>query len=251
MSRRPFLVVDGGLDNATVGDRVPIAGDQRHHLATVLRLSDGDTVDVTDGRGFKAVAMLRVGGLELTTAPEHHDAPAPTITVVQALPKGRKLDDIVRVLTELGVDRVELVETQRSLVKIDRDRASTLLARLEAVERSASMQAQRVHRLHIGPPGPLTAGVAAGRTLAIAHPATTSRWPLQRLDHLAGATAASDVAIAIGPEGGWVDEEVSMMVAAGGVVVPLGPTIVRTEHAGAAAAAVILAARGRWNPAAG
>lgn len=251
MSRRPFLVVDGGLADATVGDRVPIAGDQRHHLATVLRLADGDTVDVTDGRGAKAVAMLRAGGLELTTVPEHHDAPAPTVTVVQALPKGRKLDDIVRVLTELGVDRVELVEAQRSLVKIDRDRASTLLSRLEAVERSASMQAQRVHRLHISPPGTLTAQLAASRTLAIAHPAKDSRWPAQRLDHLAAATPSTDIAIAIGPEGGWVDEEVSMMVAAGGVVVALGPTIVRTEHAGAAAAAVALAALGRWSPAAG
>lgn len=245
--RHPFVLVDTGLAGRSVGDRVALASDQRHHLGNVLRLGDGDPVELADGTGARVIGSLVGGHVELTEAPRTDDVPKPVIHVLQAVPKGRKLDEVVRVLTELDVDRLTLVAAQHSIGRMDAERAAKLIVRLDAVSVAAAQQSRRSRRLAIDGPVPVERVATSPSTLLlVADPDDGDR---AATGSLVGALSGSEVAtvqIAIGPEGGWRADERAWMVDQGGVTVGLGPTVLRTEHAAAAAVAVVAAVCGRW-----
>lgn len=249
MSLTPFVFVDEPLAHLRAGSRCSLASEERHHLSTVLRLANGAELEVSDGAGYVTHARLFGGAVELIDTPTLRQAPRPEVVVMQAVPKGRKLDDVVRVLTELGVDHVQLIDGQRSVARMDARRQDGQLARLEAVCRAASRQARRPRLPVIAPPATVASLQRFDGVLAVAHPddATASRPATSLLDlaQHAGGTAAT-VGVAIGPEGGWTDAEVDRFVELGGHIVSLGPTFLRTEHAGAAAVAVLMAGLGRW-----
>lgn len=248
MSRTPLVHVDQLLSGAEVDEALPLPPSQRHHLTTVLRLRDGDAVEVTDGAGAHAAAELTADGLRLRSAPTVTPPPVPALRVVHGLPKGRKLDEVVRVLVELGVDEVQPVAATRSVRRPEGERASRAVERWEAVARSAGEQARRLHRARIQPIVPSGQVEVRGLWL-LAHP--DASWGLP--DRLATtspdevATTGGALTVAVGPEGGWDDDEVEQLVAAGAEPVHLGPTVLRTEHAAAAAVAVIAAWLGRWS----
>lgn len=238
----------------------------------MLRGAQGGDVEVADGAGWWAPAVLEPPGtVRLTAAAVRSPVPSPRLHLVQGLAKGRKLDEVVRTATELGVDAVTPVVCARAVVRIDGDRGARAVRRWRAVARAASEQSRRPWRPTIGEvvrvaaplPAPLamdagdepmSAGAAVRRLVLVMHPGAR---PLP--DVLAEATRATgaigvdeldEVVLAIGPEGGWTDGEVAMLEAAGALTVGLGPTVLRTEHAGAAGLAVVAAGLGRWSAAA-
>jgi 16S rRNA (uracil1498-N3)-methyltransferase len=207
------------------GDTIPLAGDVEHHLRKVLRLRDGDIVSVTDGAGRwrLATAVLRGPVVELEASSEVVVEPAPArpITIAAAIPKGDRLDWMVQKVTELGVDRLVLLDAERSVVRWKPDRVDRHLLRLQRISDEALRQSRRVVRLAIEPPVPavdvltgFVVGEPGGRPLA-----------------------GSDRAVAVGPEGGWSASELE--VAADRV--DLGPTILRTETAAVAISALCVA----------
>src|SRR5688572_17573361 len=114
MTEGPHVFVD-----ATDAGRATISGDDATHLIRVLRIRRGDPVSVSDGRGTmwqgEVATVTDTVGVRL--ADERDVAPpSPRITVVHALPKQRKLDDVVQRLTELGVDEIRPVHSARSQV---------------------------------------------------------------------------------------------------------------------------------------
>ncbi len=123
MSATPFVHVAADLAAAGPGDAVPLGEDEAHHLTRVLRLRTGAEVEVADGRGRQAVGVLDAGVVVLTAAPVATPRPRPELVLAQALPKGRKLDEVVRLATELGVDRVVPVVAARSVVTLTGERA--------------------------------------------------------------------------------------------------------------------------------
>lgn len=253
---RPFVLVDRPLAEQPEGASIPLPAETRHHLTTVRRVRDGEVLDLSDGFGHRVRAELVDGDARLLAPTVFHPPPRPRLHVLQGLPKGRKVDDIVRVVTELGVDAVTLIAADRSVARPDARRAATLRTRLDAVARAAAGQARR-HRLPvIGGPHPLAESVeAAGlaesadgaepacRKLLVAHPGAPS---LGRLD-AAELRACDEITIAVGPEGGWSMDERDRVRDLGAREVGLGPTVLRTEHAAAAAVAVIAALTGRWD----
>lgn len=247
----PFVFVDAPLAGFREGSRCGLDSDERHHLSTVLRLGNGAEVEVSDGLGNVARARLFGGAVELIDEPRFLDALRPEVVVMQAVPKGRKLDDVVRVLTELGVDGLQLVDGQRSVVRMDPGRQDGQISRLKAVARAASRQARRSREPAIMPPCRIDDLGSIDGVLAVAHSADNAG-PRPAMGLLAFAQQAWDITtrvhVAIGPEGGWTDDEVDRMIELGGEIVSLGPTVLRTEHAGAAAVAVIMAGLGRWQP---
>jgi 16S rRNA (uracil1498-N3)-methyltransferase len=242
VSLAPYVHVAEPLTGGEVGSIVPLGPDDEHHLRRVLRPRTGAEVVLADGRGHVAGGRLTSDGVALTATPVTTARPTPRLTVVQALPKARRFDEVVRQVTELGADRIVPVMAERSVARVEGDRATKAVERWRAVARAAAEQARRawlpevttVTRL-----GALASALAGSVTL-VAHPSGAR--PLPELVP-SGAVA---LAVAIGPEGGWSDDEVAALVTAGATTATLGPTVLRTEHAAAAALAVLAATTGRW-----
>ncbi len=241
MSRTPFVHLDTSLDAGAAGAWFPLSAAERSHLERVLRLRVGAPIEVADGDGWTATGSLGEAGVQLTAdarlVPPRH----PRLILAQALPKGRKLDEVLRQATELGVDEIRVLTTARSVPRLTGPRASKARARWEAVVRAASEQARRPRRPLVSGPARLDRSIAEEELVLVAHPATPG---LPRIaESLVGVPA---VVLAVGPEGGFTDDEVADAVTAGALAVGLGTTVLRTEHAGPAGIAVLSAALGRW-----
>lgn len=252
----PFVVVPGAA--LTDGRPVELPQSDLRRLRASLRLRDGDAVVVGDGEGTTVDAELGDGRAVPVADATRHPRPSPSLTLVQALPKGRKMDDVVRACTELGVDVIRPVAARRSVSRLDATRASTAVERWRQVALAACEQSRRPWAPRIDAPVEVAtlgdvasrAGVApthAGRVdtapaavAVVAHPAA----PTALRDALADVRGRG-VTVAIGPEGGWHEDELRLMVALGARPVALGPTILRTEHAGAAFLAIAAYASGR------
>lgn len=219
-----------------------LLGDEARHLARVLRAAPGDPVSLADGTG----ALYQARVTEVLTADrvrcavtDRYEVPAPRprLTVVHALPKGRKLDEVVTRLSEVGVDRLRPVHSARSQVTLRSDKAVRALSRWRAVALAAGKQSRRVRLLDIADVGEWgeafdgAAGAVLWEDAEIGLPAI-----------LADLGDPDEVVLAVGPEGGLTAREVAVtgLPAAG-----MGPTILRTETAALVAASVVLARVGR------
>ncbi|MFA9432788.1 16S rRNA (uracil(1498)-N(3))-methyltransferase [Egicoccus sp. AB-alg2] len=242
MSLTPYVHVDASLAGAPAGHEVVLDEVARRHLATVLRLSPGAACHLADGAGSHAPAVLTASGARLAETAVTQPTPAPRLVVAQALAKGRKFDDVVRLGTELGADGFLPVVAARSVVRID-GKTDRVVARWLAVARAAAEQSRRPFRPDVAAPvRPADLAARAGTTLLVAHPGGS---PLHRRLEAIGDEA--ELVLAVGPEGGWTDEEVEGLCAAGAIPVGLGPAVLRTEHAAAAGLAVLGALTGRWD----
>lgn len=241
MSLTPYVHLDASLADAGPDAQRPLSAEERHHLQRVLRLQGGAAIEVADGVGWQAPARITAAGVTLRAAAVHTPASKPALVLAQALPKGRKLDEVLRQATELGVDEVRLLTTERAVPRLTGERAERSRARWLAVVRAASEQARRPWRPKVS--GPLALDHLAGddELLLVAHPQAPGLPTV--VDALAGAPTLT---LAIGPEGGFTDGEVAAAVAGGALAVSLGGSVLRTEHAGSAGMAVLSAAVGRW-----
>ena len=205
---------------------IPIADEVEHHLRRVVRLADGALVSVSDGEGRWLMCMVRhqSGGLllEPTGAPAA-DVAARGVRLATAIPKGDRIDWLIQKATELGVAEVTLLHTERSVVRWTPDRAEKQVARLRRISDEALRQSRRVWRMTII--GPFDAAAVL--------PAAVLAEPGGR------GLSAADELVAIGPEGGWTDTELSLASAR----VDLGEAILRTETAAIAGAVLAAAAR--------
>ncbi len=235
--RGPHFFVDpGDVD----GDQARLRGEEAWHLAVVLRAQPGQPVSVADGTGRLFQAVVRraepeqvVLGLDeaLVLPP-----PAPRLTVVHGLPKGRKLDEVVQRLSELGVDRLVPVTTARSEVRLGGDRAARAVIRWRAVAHAAAKQSRRARVMQVAQIGEWDGAFRGAQAGAVLWEEATQ--PLRRvLDCDAG-----ELVLGIGPEGGLTSAEVA---ASGLPTGSLGPTVLRTETAALVAASVVLTLAGR------
>lgn len=241
MSLQPFVHLDASLVGRRRADRLDLSEAEAHHLHTVLRLRNGARLHAADGVAASAPATLDGGQVCLLADAVEVAPDRPVLAVAQALGKGRKVDEVVRTSTELGADEITVVAASRSISRLDGPKAERALDRWRAVARAASEQSRRVVRPVVRGPATTMAATERAGSLLIAHPGGTA------LPGVLGAVGATDrLTLLVGPEGGWSDDELEDLVAAGGQVVGLGPTVLRTEHAAAAGLAVLGAVLGRW-----
>ena len=234
------------LDEVPDGDVLTVAGPEGRHAVDVLRLGAGERVRVSDGRGLLVEgSVLSAEGSALQVhVLARHDVPAPTpeFVLVQALPKGDHGPLAVDLATELGVDRIVPWTAARCVTKWRDDRIDKGLAKWRAAARSASKQARRPRVPEVT--APMSTRQVIGLlgdvdlTLVLHEQA---RRPLAQVD----VPAEGTVVVVVGPEGGITDGEVVAFRAAGAQSVRLGPEVLRTSTAGAAALAA-LSARTRW-----
>lgn len=258
MSLRPFVHL-GDLRGAVPGDRVPLPPEVRHHLVRVLRLADGAEVEASDGRGRLVTARLDGDALRLTGDVREVAPSTPRLVLAQALPKAGRFDEVVRVAVELGVDAVVPLLTERTVVRPRASDHEALRRRWIAIAAAAAAQSRRPWLPEVA--GPRTLPDLAGGALGLGDGGTGPVRPPDApapalLVAVPGAPSLvsamprpdspSTVTIVIGPEGGLTSGERAALADAGAVEVGLGPSVLRTEHAGAAALAVLSALLGRW-----
>jgi 16S rRNA (uracil1498-N3)-methyltransferase len=220
--------------------RVTFDAGESRHLSRVLRLQPGDTVIATDGAGrdYK-VRLESVGeaasGTVVAEAAGVPESPL-AITLVQGVPKGDKMEAIVRAATELGVARVRPVLCERTIVRLESARWRDRARRWQRVAREAAKQSGRAVVPEVEMPRPLLECLGAATDLALC------LWegggqPLGVV--LAAGGAPRTATVIVGPEGGLAAAEVEAARAAGVAVVSLGPRILRTETAGPAIVAIL------------
>lgn len=118
--------------------------EDEHHLDRVLRLEPTDSITVSDGAGRWATAnWSRQRGLTMVSEVHTEPAHAP-LTIGCAIPKGDRPELVVQKLTEVGVDRILLFETARSVVRWDAEKRRRQLERLRRIAHEAAMQSRRV-----------------------------------------------------------------------------------------------------------
>lgn len=242
MSLAPHLLVAGGLEGAGEGDVVPMADAARHHLHRVLRLAEGARLSLTDGSGRSGDAVLVEVGARLVGPVVVATPLTPRLVLAQALSKGRRAEDAVRAACELGVDRLVPVVAARTQGRPDERAEAAIVARWESVAVAALEQSRGVWRAEVTRPvgvDVLVAGTPDALRL-VAVPGAPA------LPSVVGGARPAEVVVAVGPEGGWAPDELAAFSAAGWRAVGLGPSVLRTEHAGPVAVAVVAALLGRW-----
>jgi 16S rRNA (uracil1498-N3)-methyltransferase len=237
MARRRFFVPEVRRGTAE------LTGSDAEHLVRVLRAEVGQLYELSDDHDLylarvevarKSVVSFRV--LEKLTSPD----PAVHVSLIAALFKFDRFEWLVEKATELGVSFIlpfEATRTDPGLVQASQKRR----ARWEKIAREASQQSRRVHLPQIEPAVRFAEALQIDATVKLLldetsdAPPILERFPQQR-------TSADRVALLLGPEGGWTEEERLQAVGTGWLPCSLGTTILRAETAGVAGLAVIQAA---------
>ena len=214
-------------------------GDEAQHLTRVLRVEPGQRFEISDNQAAWLAEIVEARGQRVVfRVIEPIDSPAAPvrITLIAAIVKFDRFEWIVEKATELGVERIlpmDATRTEKGLFDASRKRAE----RWRRIARESSQQSRRVSIPEILPAarfnGCLTEPADYRYFLdEAAAPPLLSIVPQQR-------KASDHVAVMLGPEGGWTDEERRLAIAAGWLPVSLGPLVLRAETAAAAALAVV------------
>ncbi len=231
---------------AVLGDRVIFDAEETHHLARVLRLQPGALVQTVDGRGHElTVRLTRIGGRAaegdiLSRSVRASESPLP-LTLAQGIPKGVKLETIIRMATELGVMLVIPLLLQRTVARPDPTQPSHRLLRWRRVAKEAAKQSGRAAIPDVRAPITLHEWLIEPRAPGL----LLCLWEGERtpLSMILPAAAPARATVVVGPEGGLTDEEVGILRSAGALVAGLGPRILRAETAGPVALALL---QSRW-----
>ncbi|WP_153557960.1 RsmE family RNA methyltransferase [Roseimaritima sediminicola] len=215
-----------------------------HHARTVMRLRVGDAVELFDGRGTVATAEItavskRQVTCEAQPCRRRGETPRRSVTVAVGMPKGDRAKFLIEKLTELGVTRCVPLRCQRSQWTV----SSGALQKWQRAMIEACKQSGRNDLMEIAAPVAAETWLAAAGEAAawrlLAHPAAAEGGQLAVGFTQAGQPSSPEqgVAIAVGPEGGFVEEEVRLATQAGWQAVSLGELVYRIETA-----AIVLAA---------
>jgi 16S rRNA (uracil1498-N3)-methyltransferase len=225
------------------GSHATIDEAAHRHLIKVLRLAPGAAIQVFDGAGTVIEARIESVGkssVEIVLG-ERFLVPGPrcAITLLQSLPRGERMDFIVQKTTELGVARIVPVLTEFGMVKPP----ATRKQRWQTIAEEAARQCGRadvpdiVDCLELAPALAKFAATEGARFIL---------WEGERTRPFRAALAEgpTEVALLVGPEGGFSHAEVGAAGAAGFLPVSIGPRILRTETAAIVAVALAQAAAG-------
>jgi 16S rRNA (uracil1498-N3)-methyltransferase len=207
---------------------------QQHYLLRVLRLRDGDKFIVMDGMGKWWLARFQGEQGEVLEPLEVKTELPVAITLMMALPKGNGFDEIVRCCTELGVTCIAPVLSDRTLLNPSPQK-------LERWQRIASEAAEQSERAVVPTIlQPVAFNTAIKETTATHRYICEARGDYPHLQQVINKTA-NEIIIAIGPEGGWTNQELEIAIASGFQPISLGRRILRAVTAPIVAISLIAA----------
>jgi 16S rRNA (uracil1498-N3)-methyltransferase len=212
-------------DVLDVDGPITLDSDTEHHLTRVLRLRDGESVSVSDGAGrWRLTAVTQAAsslGLEPVSAIVVTPRAHPPLVIATAIPKGDRVEWLVQKAVEVGVDTVQFLHAERSVVRWKAERAAKQIDRLNRIAHEAARQSRRVWLPEVCSP---VAALDVLSTSLVAEPGGRT-------------VVAGDTFVSIGPEGGWSPNELEMAADQ----VQLGPNVLRTETAVLVAATLCVA----------
>ena len=224
-----------------------------HHACRVLKLGKGAAVTVADGKGAAFHGVISEAGPREVVVrliePAESNESSLRVTLLQSLPKGEKMDLIIRQAVELGVAQVVPMVTERSIPQFSASREEGRLKRWQKISLAAAAQCRRARLPRIEPVCRFEQALDMARRCLSLVP-----WEMEEkqcLFELLRQPRPKDGAVLlfIGPEGGFSRGEIESLTAAGTVSVHLGPRILRVETAAIAALAMVQSAWGDLGPA--
>jgi len=245
------------------GELIKLTEEQYHYLVRVRRVTEGMEISCIDGGGHRATTVvvaqagnddpvaLRVVHRSETDGSRSSPRSAIPVTLYMALLKGKKLDTVVRQVTELGVDRIVPVITQHCVSRPAADDLQRKGRRWEGIVREATQQSGRAtiptvervavlrdvgsaqSREHAPPPLSLVFHEAAETVLSISDTVRSSRPP-------------GEIRVLVGPEGGLAPGEIDYLVDHGWQANRMPAPVLRAETAAVAAATLVQSLRSEY-----
>jgi 16S rRNA (uracil1498-N3)-methyltransferase len=249
-------VLDAAATAAAGDGALALPPEAAHRFTRVLRLPEGEQVELFDGTGRLARGALEaqgaLGGARLVgVVVEQAGDPLPPLVLAQAAVATDKLELVVQKATELGASHIVLFDAARSQVRLKEDRLEKRQLRLSRIAEDAARQSGRasVPAISWAPSAAQVARgalvqerVAAGAPLVVG--ALDAGAPLSELLAATPDVERAGAVVVVGPEGGLDPREIAALLEAGGTSVRLGAHVLRTETAGLVALAAIQARLG-------
>ena len=240
-----FFVEPGQIN---VPDKcVTIMGDDVNHIRNVLRMRPGEEIAVRageDGREYRCgILSLEEARIvcELRFIKEDAVELPAKVYLFQGLPKADKMELIVQKAVELGAFAVIPVSCKRAVVKLDERKAAGKIARWQKIAQAAAKQSRRAVVPQVGEVMTMSQAIAFSRRCKVRLIPYELAEGMERTRQLIeGLRPGEDVAVFIGPEGGFEREEVEAAALDGISPVTLGKRILRTETAGMAVLSLIM-----------
>ena len=221
-----------------------IEGEDVKHISKVLRCRIGEELEVCDNNNNEYICeitnidknQVELNILEKVDIQRESDL---KIKVYQGLPKGPKMEMILQKLTEVGVDEIILVQTKRTVVKVDDKKEDKKLERWERIIYEAAKQSKR------GKIPTLRGVLTFKEALADMKENDFNIAPYENektksIKQAIKGVNINNIGIFVGPEGGFEETEIEAIEDIGGQSVSLGPRIIRTETASLVASSIVL-----------
>ena len=221
------------------GTRVIITGNDVNHIKNVLRMQPGEEIAVSNGEDGKeyrcgieelyddeivcTLRFVKEDGVELPSK----------IYLFQGLPKADKMELIVQKAVELGIYEIIPVSTKRAVVKLDEKKAKSKIARWQTISEAAAKQSKRRIVPQIHTVMSFKEAVAYAKDMQIKLIPYELAEGMEKTREIIGSLKpGEEIAIFIGPEGGFEENEIQTALDNGIEPITLGKRILRTETAG-------------------
>jgi 16S rRNA (uracil1498-N3)-methyltransferase len=237
MTRRRWIA------DQVIGDRAVLVGEHAEHLVRVLRARLGQEFEIATGEGVRLGRISQIGEerVEFTLGAEIPQALEAPVVLLLAIFKFDRMEWALEKATELGVTQVVPVVARRTEKHLAAA-AAKRVARWRRIALEAAQQSRRAAPLEIAAPQPLKSALQTPAGLRIVLAESERGVTLkQALSGNRKPEPGNSLVLAVGPEGGWTEEELAQFAAAGWVPASLGNAILRAETAAIAALAVVMA----------
>ncbi len=236
-----------------IGQTIALSTENKHHAARVLRLRKGDAITLFNGYSGEFSAHIEAISKSSTTVliDAYHDIECESplhIELAQAICVNEKMDWIIQKAVELGVTCIQPVTTDRSIVHLSDERSSKRLQHWQRIVISACEQCGRNHVPQILPLITLPEWLSQKKATRSSYDLhfMLSTTATESLRNILKPPTDANLALVIGPEGGFTQEEGTAILHTGFIPVRLGKRILRTESAALAAIAVLQALWGDY-----
>lgn len=210
-------------------EEIELPAEERDKFRKVLRLGTGDPLAIICGDGRLLACTLSGHSALVRQVERPQTEPSVRLTLCLGLPRPEKLEESIRMATEIGASHFVVFPAERSVVRWDESKKENRLKRLRIIAREAAEVAFRMHLPTV------TFVTSLAKALEL-HP---DAYAMSERESAAAALPRdrSELALLIGPEGGWAPREVEQLQ---GREVSMGPRVFRVDTAVAAAAALAL-----------
>ncbi len=234
-----FFVEEKQID----GDRIWIDGSDLKHIRDVLRLREGEKIEVSCNSNTYISEIIELGKkeviLKIVDRYKGKNEPSNYIILYQGLAKGSKMDTILQKCTEIGVSEFYPLETSRAVVKIKNEKkSSSKVKRWQEITDQAAKQSKRDILPKVNKVlsfDQMIKSLEKEKNIIVPYEEERQRSIKSGLKNIED----KKIHLIIGPEGGFEEEEIEKLKMIGANIVSLGPRILRTETAGLASSTMI------------